>query len=139
MIREPAVFLRPRVAVFNVVMTAPGLAAPAVGGWRGTTAVRDVRGLRLGLVGLGSIGREVARLAAAFGMVVAGHDPAAGNAGIAGVEAVPSLAALLPRSDVLSLHVPLLPATRHMIGAAELSALPRGAMLVNTARGGLVR
>ena len=109
----------------------------AGGGWRGTTAVRDIRGLRLGLVGLGSIGREVARLAAAFGMRVAGFDPAA-SSHVPEVEAAPSLAALLPGCDVLSLHLPLLPSTHHLIGAAELAALPRGAMLVNTARGGLV-
>lgn len=116
----------------------PLLSAQVAGGaWRkAETKVRDVAGLRLGLVGCGAIGQAVARLAAAFGMAVATFDPALLDG--TGVEAVASLHALLGRSDVLSLHVPLLPTTRHLIGAAELAALPRGAVVLNTARGGLI-
>lgn len=114
----------------------------AGGGWRDAgDKVRDVAGLRLGLVGCGAIGQAVARLAAAFGMAVGAYDPAraAGpTTGDAAIEYLPTLAALLPRSDVLSLHLPLLPATRRLIGAAELAALPPGAIVLNTARGGLV-
>jgi len=62
-------------------------------------------------------------------------DPAAVAA--AGAELV-TMAAALPSADVLSLHAPALPATRHMIGGAELAALPPDATLINTARGGLV-
>ena len=76
----------------------------------------DVAGLRLGLVGCGAIGQAVARLAAAFGMSVAAFDP--GLPDEAGIEAVASLHALLARSDALSLHLPLLPSTRRLIGAA---------------------
>lgn len=109
----------------------------AGGAWRkAETKVRDVAGLRLGLVGCGAIGQAVARLAAAFGMSVAAYDPALPDG--AGIEAVASLHALLARSDVLSLHLPLLPSTRGLIGAAELAALPRGAVVLNTARGGLI-
>ena len=116
----------------------PLLSAEVAGGaWRkAETKVRDVAGLRLGLVGCGAIGQAVARLAAAFGMSVAAYDPGLPDG--AGIEAVPSLHVLLARSDVLSLHLPLLPATRRLIGAAELAALPRGAFVLNTARGGLI-
>lgn len=108
----------------------------AAGNWRGAaTKVRDVEGLRLGLLGCGAIGQAVARLAAAFGMDVAGHDPVLAQApGIA----LMSFPALLARSDVLSLHLPFTPATRHVLGAAALAALPDGALVVNTARGGLI-
>ncbi len=104
--------------------------ALALGGWReGMPPVRDVAGLRLGLLGHGSIGQAVGRLAAAFGMVVTAYDPA--QPGV-------SLPALLHRSDVLSLHCPYMPATHHVIDAAALAALPRGSFMVNTARGGLI-
>ena len=109
----------------------------AAGAWRGAgTKVRDVAGLRLGLVGCGAIGQAVARLAAAFGMSAAAYDPAGPDS--PDVARLPTLQALLARSDVLSLHLPLLPATRHLIGTAELAALPPGAIVLNTARGGLI-
>lgn len=116
----------------------PGLSATvAAGGWRGAdTQVRDIHGLRLGLVGCGGIGQAVARLAAAFGMAVSAWSP--GGREVPGIHRAPDLLALLAASDVLSLHLPLLPATRGLIGAAELALLPRGAILVNTSRGGLV-
>ena len=116
----------------------PALSAQvAGGGWRGAaTKVRDVHGLRLGLLGCGAIGQAAARLAAAFGMQVAAFDPAVPAQ--PGITSAPSLAALLATSDILSLHLPLLPATRHVVGAAELAALPAGAFVINTARGGLI-
>lgn len=113
--------------------------AVADGGWRGVGMVRDVAGLRLGLVGFGAVGREVARLAQAFGMAVMAHDPA-----MAGTAAGPSagLAAALPDllawAQVVSLHCPLLPATHHLIDAAALALMPAGGLVVNTARGGIV-
>lgn len=101
----------------------------AAGQWReGAPPVRDIAGMRLSLVGFGEIGQAVARLADAFGMEVA-HCRRPGDG---------ALAALLPRSDVLSLHCPLTPQTRHIVDAAALAALPRGAFVVNTARGGLL-
>src|SRR4051794_17392164 len=116
----------------------PGLSAQvAGGGWRlGSDKVRDIAGLRLGLVGCGAIGQAVAQLAAPFGIEVAGYDPVVGAA--AGITLLPDLPALLRRSDVLSLHVPFTPATRHVIGAVELALLPAGAFVLNTARGGLI-
>lgn len=117
-------------------------ASVAQGGWRAPGAkLREVAGLRLGLVGFGPIGQEVARIGAALGMHVAAcHPSGMARIGIAPGDGVERLdfAALLTRSDVLSLHCPLLPETRKMIGAAELAALPAGALLINTARGGLV-
>ncbi len=108
-------------------------AVVAAGGWRDASATgRDIAGLRLGLVGFGAIGQEVARLASAFGMAVSAYDPRQPGA------AAPSLAALLARSDVLSLHCPLLPQTRRIVGADALATLPEGAFVINTARGGLI-
>jgi D-3-phosphoglycerate dehydrogenase len=114
-------------------------AAIAGGGWRGAGAeTRDAAGLRLGLIGCGAIGREVARLAGAFGMKVAGFDPALPESGVPGIARAESLLSLAAQSDVLSVHCPLTPATRGLIGAAVLAAMPPGGFVVNTARGGIV-
>ncbi len=111
----------------------------AAGEWRrGNDMVRDVAGLRLGLVGLGSIGQAVARFAAGFGMEVAAYTRSPGSPGSNDVRRMPDLPALLARSDVLSLHLPYSSAARHMIGRAELAMLPAEAIVINTARGGLI-
>ena len=100
---------------------------------------RELRGKTLGIVGFGQIGRAVAQRALAFQMTCVGHDPLLRDEEIEDFDVEPlSLADLLPRAEILTLHVPLLPATRGMIGAAEIERLPRGAVLVNAARGGLV-
>jgi glyoxylate reductase len=88
-------------------------------------------GKTLGIVGLGRIGREVARLAEAFGMRVV-HTRGAGP-----YEELP-LDQLLAEADVVSLHVPLTPETRHLIGAPELGLMRRSAVLVNVSRGPVV-
>lgn len=107
------------------------------GRWRGRlTQGRDLAGLGLGIAGFGAIGREVARMLAPFGLAIAAWDPLAPVDGT--VARVARLANLLPRADILSLHLPLTSETRHLIGPAELALLPRGAVLVNTARGGIV-
>jgi glycerate dehydrogenase len=97
--------------------------------------IDDLAGSTLGVVGFGALGRAVARLGEAFGMRVLVHtrspDPAAG------VEFV-GFDRILETSDVLSLHLPLGPATRGMIGRAELARMKPSALLINTARGGLV-
>jgi glyoxylate reductase len=85
----------------------------------------DVSGATLGIVGWGRIGQAVARRAAGFGMEVLHSRPT-------------PLAELLERSDFVSLHVPLSPATRHLIDAAALARMKRTALLVNTARGPVV-
>ena len=88
----------------------------------------DLDRARLGIVGLGRIGRAVADRARAFGMEVAHHSRSGGVA----------LEELLEQSDFVSLHAPLTPETRHVIDADALRRMKRSAHLVNTARGGLV-
>lgn len=99
----------------------------------------ELRGKRLGLIGLGRIGLEVAKLARAMGMEVTYYD----------VMRRPKeerrwdltfapLTEVVAQADVISVHVPLTPATHHLIGARELSRVKPGALLINTARGGVV-
>ena len=119
---------------------------PAVGeGMRGglwektSRMTRDIDGMSLGLVGYGAIGSKVARMADAFGMRIAAYDPLLPAGPLPGPgERVATLRDLLPRAEVLSVHCPLDATTRGMIGAVELASLPRGAILVHTARGGIV-
>jgi phosphoglycerate dehydrogenase-like enzyme len=102
---------------------------------------RQVTGKTLGLVGLGAIGSDVARRArAAFDMTVVGYDPLADQERFvaAGVERRERLADVLAEADIISIHVPLLPETRHLIGAAELALCKPDAVLVNASRGGVV-
>jgi C-terminal binding protein len=111
-------------------------------GWTtiATPLIRRLSGQTLGIVGLGRIGTAVALRAKALGFAVVFHDPHLPNGtelGI-GVGRERTLEGLLRRADVLSLHAPLTPATRGLIGARELALLPEGAVLVNTARGPLV-
>lgn len=97
--------------------------------------------LTVGLVGFSRIGRAVARLIAQtlHRPTCLVYDPYADPAEVAALGAqLVSLEELLPRVDVLSLHAPLLPSTRHMIGAAELATLPDHAVVINTARGALI-
>ena len=100
---------------------------------------RELRGKTVGIVGLGQIGRAVAQRAIGFEMKCVGYDPLLPDDTMRDFEVEPlPLNDLLPRSEILTLHVPLSRETRGMIGAAEISRLPRGAVLVNAARGGLV-
>jgi len=100
---------------------------------------RELRGKTLGVVGLGKIGRAVAQRARGFEMPCVGYDPVVpdSHARTLGVEPL-ALDALLARADVVTLHVPLTPETKGMIGPDQIARLPRGAILVNAARGGLV-
>lgn len=100
----------------------------------------SLRGKLLGIVGLGGIGRRVAERARAFGMEIAYHSRRPAPAEVAEeleAERLP-LEQLLARADVVSLHCPLTPETRHLIGACELAAMKPSAVLVNTARGPVV-
>jgi len=100
----------------------------------------SLQGKRLGIVGLGGIGKWVAQRARAFGMEIAYHqrNPAPPEVEVAlGAERLP-LGQLLASADVVSLHCPLTPETRHLIGAAELAAMKPTAVLVNAARGPIV-
>ncbi len=94
----------------------------------------DLAGARLGLVGFGRIGQAVAARAGGFGMQVRHH--ARRPTGRPGY--VPDLDDLLSGSDVVSIHVPLSPGTRGVLSAERISRMPRGSILINTARGGIL-
>lgn len=95
----------------------------------------ELSGRLLGIVGVGEIGRKVARIAEAFGMRVRGYDPMVSNSP---VELADDLDALVAQADVLSLHCPLNSHTRGLFGSARLALLQPSAVLINTARGELV-
>jgi phosphoglycerate dehydrogenase-like enzyme len=99
----------------------------------------ELYGKVLGIVGLGHIGAEVARRAAAMGMSVLGHDPFIPEQVIRQRGADPApLPELYARSDFISLHVPLTPETRGMVNGQSLGLMKRGVRLVCTARGGII-
>ena len=118
----------------------PAGATTKAGGWGRTRGV-ELQGRTLGILGLGSIGREVARMARGLGMRIVGFDPAvapdAPFLAELGVSLAPR-ADVIREADVLTLHLPLLPETRHVVDAAALASMKPGALLVNTARGELV-
>jgi D-3-phosphoglycerate dehydrogenase len=102
----------------------------------------ELPGRTIGVIGLGAIGVEVANVALALGMKAVGFDP-----GItvrrawqlsSGVEQVESLEQLFKVSDFISVHVPLIDATKHLINAERLALMPAGGVVINLARGGLV-
>lgn len=117
-------------------------AAVRAGDWafRNRLAAIELYEKTLLLVGFGRIGREVAFRAAAFGMKVLVHDPPVDDAAVraAAVTPAPDLAAALGEADIISLHIPLTAATRHLIDATALARLKPRAILINTARGGLI-
>jgi len=97
--------------------------------------IRDLHGSTIGIFGEGAIGQGVAQIARGFGMRVLFADHAPPRA--EGVQFTP-VDTVLRESDVITLHLPLTPQTRNLIGARELAAMKPGALLINTARGGLV-
>jgi len=101
---------------------------------------RELAGKRLGLVGLGSIGRVVAQKARALDMTVAAFDPyvSGDDPAWSEVERCLTLEALVERADVVSVHVPLTPFTRGLIGPWTFARIRPGAVLINAARGGIV-
>jgi D-3-phosphoglycerate dehydrogenase / 2-oxoglutarate reductase len=111
------------------------------GAWDSAAAgeLRRIRGTRLGVVGFGRTGRALAERASALGFDVWATDPAVPQEAIAaaGVKAA-SLDELLESCEAFSLHLPLTPETKGLIGAEELARMPRGSMLVDTARAELV-
>jgi lactate dehydrogenase-like 2-hydroxyacid dehydrogenase len=108
--------------------------------WSGAPLVRRLRGARFGVVGLGRIGTAAARRAAGLDMEVWFHDPYVpdGLDLALGYRRAASLEELLASVDVVSLHCPLNAETTHLIDEAALAALKPGALLINTARGGLI-
>lgn len=112
------------------------------GRWHGNAppTVHEVRNKVLGIVGLGTIGKKVARLAQAFGMIVHYYDIKRlkeEEEDALGVR-FRLLPEILRHADVLSLHVPLNDSTRHMIGKAELAVMKKSAIIVNTSRGPVI-
>ncbi len=96
--------------------------------------IEELNGKTLGIIGYGELGQAVARIAEAFGMQVLisdhrGKEPRPGRV---------SFEQLLTESDIISLHCPLTAETKGLIGAAEIEQMKKGAMLINTARGGIV-
>jgi glyoxylate reductase/D-3-phosphoglycerate dehydrogenase len=112
------------------------------GRWRGnaTPRIHELRDRTLGIVGLGTIGKKTARLAAAFGMPVQYYDIARLTEDAEDALGVRFrlLRELLRTSDIVSLHVPLNASTRHMIGSAELALMQQSAILINTSRGPVI-
>jgi D-3-phosphoglycerate dehydrogenase len=100
----------------------------------------QLAGKTLGVIGLGRIGREVARRAAGLDMKVIGYDPFLAPAGAAqfGLETTADLDSLLPRCDFVTVHTPLTPDTRDLLDKRRLGMLPRGARAINCARGGII-
>jgi D-3-phosphoglycerate dehydrogenase / 2-oxoglutarate reductase len=101
---------------------------------------RELRGKTLGVAGFGRIGREVAKRAIAFEAEVQAYDviDISSSAGELGVRVTPTLEELLKTSDVITLHLPLLPDTRHLLNAERLALMKSTAFLINTSRGGVI-
>lgn len=140
-----AVSVAEQVMAFLLALARKTLAhdrAVRGGDWAMREAVAGVElaGRRLMLLGLGRIGREVARRALAFDMEVLAFDPALEARDIRALGCTPlaDWRAALGTVDALSLHLPLTAATRNLIGAAELAAMKPAAWLINAARGGIV-
>ncbi|TQS31764.1 hypothetical protein Golomagni_07943, partial [Golovinomyces magnicellulatus] len=109
----------------------------------GTVLGRDPNGLTLGILGMGGIGTATAKRAAAFGFKLQYHNrnPVEGLAKDFGAQEAPNYVGfeeLLKTSDVVSVHLPLGPATKHLIGKAQLDMMKDGAIIVNTARGAII-
>ena len=122
-----------KVPYSNALVQAGRWEMPAV------VPLRRLKGQVLGLIGFGNIPRALAPKAKAFGFEVITHDPYIAKdvlaaAGVAGV----SFDELLARSDFISVHAPLLPATRGLLNAAAFAKMKNGALIVNTARGPLI-
>jgi D-3-phosphoglycerate dehydrogenase len=101
--------------------------------------IRRLSGQTLGLIGLGKIGRTLARKAKGLGLRVIAHDPyVSAEAALAAGVPLLSLEELLPQTDILSLHVPVTAETRAIANARTLALLKPGAILINTARGPVV-
>ncbi len=123
-------------AMLSFAKDIPAIWASDRGGWR-NHRLADLAGQTLGIVGFGEIGREVARRALAFDMIVTGTRRSSGSLGLDGVMALP-LDAMLRTADHLVLCAPLTEETRGMIGADALAMMKPGAHLINVGRGALI-
>jgi D-3-phosphoglycerate dehydrogenase len=100
----------------------------------------QLAGKTLGVIGLGRIGREVARRATGLDMKVIGFDPffSPDFAGKLGIETAPDLNSLLPKIDFLTVHTPLSPETTNLIGSPQIAQMKKGVRILNCARGGII-
>jgi phosphoglycerate dehydrogenase-like enzyme len=125
--------------MLSLARSIPALTADTrAGGWSRMAGV-TLEGKTIGLIGLGSVGKQVAIRLRAFGCALIAYDPVADAEFAAAnrIDLVP-LNEVISRSDFISLHCPLLPTTRNMVNASFLSEVKSGAFLVNTARGELI-
>lgn len=107
--------------------------------WKAGYEGLQLAGRRLGVIGAGKVGREVAAIASVLGMDVAAHDPYLPESAWAALGLIEApLHDLLAQSDFVTIHVPLADETRNMIDTAALSLMKQGSYLINCARGGLV-
>ncbi len=128
------------VALLLLRDLAGATAQMLAGKWpRGGFVGRELAGKTLGLVGFGRIARAVARRAAALDVHIVAHDPyiAPDDPAWQGVPSLP-LEALLGQAEIVSLHLPLTPKTRHLLDASRIARMKRGAVLINSARGGVL-
>ncbi len=125
--------------MMSITKELPIQQARAEAGERGPAVATSLEldGATLGLVALGRIACRVARAAQGLGMRVIASDPGLSESPVEGVELV-DLERVLETSDVVSLHAPAVPATRHLVNARTLARMKPGAYLINTARGALV-
>ena len=123
-----------RIVLFDVATKTKGWGAEGLG-----MRIMRLRGKKLGVVGFGRIGRSVCSKALAFGFEVLAYDPIISAEAVAehGAQMV-DLPTLLRESDFVTLHSPLIPETRNMIGKNELAQMKPDAFLINAARGGLI-
>jgi D-3-phosphoglycerate dehydrogenase len=133
--------------VFALLLSLTRQVVPAAnrvlaGTWaegRGDLIGLELSGRTLGIVGFGAIGKRVAAIARGFGMRVLAADPVANASDVAAAGAdLVELDTLYDGADIITLHAPLLPATRHMISTRELALMKRTAIVINTSRGGLI-
>lgn len=106
--------------------------------YRNKGTLTDLLGKHVLILGFGRIGQRVAALCLAFDMRVTAYDPYVAESPVPGVDMVKDFKSLLPSVDFLSLHLPSMPETVGMIGAAELKSMKNTAFIVNCARGGIV-
>lgn len=113
------------------------------GGWgiAELRPVRRLRGMKLGMIGFGHIGRAVATRASSFGLKVTVFDPYVSEGALeeAGARRADSLEALLEPSDIITIHAPLTPETRGLIDSHAIAHMKQGAVVLNTSRGPIVR
>ena len=106
------------------------------GRWRDGEFFDELYGSTVGIVGYGRIGRSFARIVAPLDVAILAYDPAIpSDQTEVGVTFYDDIDDMLPKCDVVSLHVPLSEATRHLLGARQFGLLPKGAIVVNTSRG----